>query len=484
MASRKQIKVPYKWRLFIAMIALVWAIIGFMFHYQYSTQRNYKENMMRGELTMMYQRIIYNYENGIDIPEFVDMLGRYYDRSMFDEMQISVYNEHDSLIAAVGRPIPPSINSLEDLRKEQVDARLVKYSADGKNDFFYFSSCRSRDGRLLVLVGMPYTFSMARMFSVSSDWWLIVITVTIVATLIVLLSTRLFSRNIHLLRKFARQASSGEPLDENMKFPTDELGDISREIYEIYTARIKANERSEREHRVALHAIEEKSLIKRQMTNNINHEIKTPIGVIRGYLETILANPDMDKETRDHFLKRTFENVQRLCALLNDVSTMTRFDDGAESIPLAEIDMHDLIYGIANDLEMANIAPGMTFKYDVPLGCKVVGNHNLITGLVMNLIRNSAIHSHGTEMSFRLVSESSKFYIFSYADNGIGVGAEHIPHLFDRFYRVDAGRSRKSGGTGLGLPIVKSTVTSLGGSISVHNRSTGGLEFVFTLRKA
>ena len=70
------------------------------------------------------------------------------------------------------------------------------------------------------------------------------------------------------------------------------------------------------------------------------------------------------------------------------------------------------------------------------------------------------------------------------ADNGIGVAPEHIPHLFDRFYRIDAGRSRKAGGAGLGLPIVKSTVQSLGGSVSVHTRSTGGLEIVFTLRKA
>ena len=102
----------------------------------------------------------------------------------------------------------------------------------------------------------------------------------------------------------------------------------------------------------------------------------------------------------------------------------------------------------------------------------------------MNLVRNAAIHSHGTEITMRLISESPKFYVFAFADNGIGVAPEHIPHLFDRFYRIDTGRSRKAGGAGLGLSIVKSTVQSLGGSVSVHTRSTGGLEIVFTLRKA
>ena len=82
-----------------------------------------------------------------------------------------------------------------------------------------------------------------------------------------------------------------------------------------------------------------------------------------------------------------------------------------------------------------------------------------------------------------MIAESERYYTFSFYDNGTGVGEEHIPRLFDRFYRVDTGRSRKVGGTGLGLPIVKSTVEALGGTITVRNRSTGGLEFFFTLEK-
>lgn len=93
------------------------------------------------------------------------------------------------------------------------------------------------------------------------------------------------------------------------------------------------------------------------------------------------------------------------------------------------------------------------------------------------------MHSRGTAMSLKLLSESPKFYTFSFSDNGTGVPQESLPHLFERFYRVDTGRSRKAGGSGLGLPIVRNVIMVLGGAISVRNQSTGGLEFIFTLPK-
>lgn len=125
----------------------------------------------------------------------------------------------------------------------------------------------------------------------------------------------------------------------------------------------------------------------------------------------------------------------------------------------------------------------MKFFYDIPLECNVTGNYSLLQGMICGLIKNSASYSGGTEIHLNMISENERFYVFSFSDNGNGVGEEHITHLFERFYRVDTGRSRKMGGTGLGLPIVKSTVVSFGGTISVRNRSQGGLEYIFSLQK-
>ena len=125
----------------------------------------------------------------------------------------------------------------------------------------------------------------------------------------------------------------------------------------------------------------------------------------------------------------------------------------------------------------------MKFHYNLPLECMIKGNATLLSGMISNLIKNAALHSHGTEMGLDLVVESERYYTFRFYDNGTGVDPQHLPHLFERFYRIDAGRSRKAGGTGLGLPIVKNTIEALGGSISVHNGPQGGLEFLFTLEK-
>ena len=302
-----------------------------------------------------------------------------------------------------------------------------------------------------------------------------------IAVIITYFYTRTLTRSVSMLSEFASKAAQGVKSEKEYNFPHNELGDISRQIVKLYKEREKAFEQINRERKVAMHAIEERIATTRQITNNVNHEIKTPVGIIKGYLETIVGNPDMDEESRNRFLSRMLINVDRLCNLLNDISTMTRLENGAGKIPLERVDMHDLIYQVENDLLASKMAGDMNFSYSVPFDCNVKGNYGLITGMINGLIRNAANYSGGTEIGFRLVSESDRFYVFSFYDNGKGVSEEHLAHLFERFYRVDTGRSRQKGGTGLGLSIVKSTILSLGGTISVHNRSTGGLEFIFTI---
>lgn len=116
--------------------------------------------------------------------------------------------------------------------------------------------------------------------------------------------------------------------------------------------------------------------------------------------------------------------------------------------------------------------------------CKVIGNAGLLTAMIGNLVKNAVAYSKGTECNLILTDKDEEFYHFAFYDNGVGVKETSLPHLFERFFREDSGRSRKKGGTGLGLCIVQNTIEALGGTINATNREGGGLLFRFTLKQA
>ena len=232
-------------------------------------------------------------------------------------------------------------------------------------------------------------------------------------------------------------------------------------------------------------AAKQTRLLKHEMTGNISHELKTPVSSIQGYLETIVSNPDIDKETKDQFIQRCYAQSRRLSSLLADISTLNKLDDAPQEYEFQPVNIPDLLQSIQRDVSMQMEAKHVTFRALVDPEVAVDGNPSLLYSIFRNLTDNSiAYGGEGVTITVQVLSESADFYTFSFSDNGPGVASEHIPHLFERFYRIDKGRSRKMGGTGLGLAIVKNSVLLHRGNISVRLGIAGGLEFVFTLPKA
>ncbi|MDE6049294.1 MAG: HAMP domain-containing histidine kinase [Paramuribaculum sp.] len=482
MASKRRFS--YQWRQFLPVLGLTWTAVILFFVYFYNRELEAQTTIYRNHLEFICERILVACQNDEDVMRFANFTSRYFETSQFSEMKVYVYDSQSGkLLYNIGTSTLQDYSDaapLPEFRDAELTGRgEAVRKADEEMNLSIIK--RSDDGKYFVHATVPFNVPFKDLFGKKSFWPLILLIVA--ASVISYLSTLLLTRNVTLLRDFAQKAADGNVDYDTSKFPHDELGDISREIIKIYQEKDAAVSKSEKEHKIAINAIEEKARVKKQLTNNINHELKTPIGVIRGYLETIRTNPDMDDATRNHFLNRTYENVERLCNLLTDVGAITLLEDGAKNIPVSEVDFHDLVFTIEHDLRISGGAGNMKFNYDIPLNCYVKGNTNLLIGLISNLIKNAAQYSHGTEMGIKLIMDSEKHYTFSFYDNGVGVDPEHLPHLFERFYRIDAGRSRKSGGTGLGLPIVKNTIEALGGSISVHNRTEGGLEYLFTLEK-
>jgi signal transduction histidine kinase len=223
--------------------------------------------------------------------------------------------------------------------------------------------------------------------------------------------------------------------------------------------------------------------LKQEMTSNIAHELKTPVSSIRGYLEILLSDKPVDDERRRYFLDRCFRQTLRLSDLIQDVSIINKLEESADLFPRAEVDASNVAVEAIGDLADKAAAVGITVKNSLspmPLN----GNHELLYCIFRNLVENSIAYA-GTNINIVLETykESPDHYFIHYYDTGKGVADEYLSRLFDRFVRIDEGRSRQNGGTGLGLSIVKHAVLFHGGEIYAKNRAEGGLEFFFSLKK-
>ena len=229
---------------------------------------------------------------------------------------------------------------------------------------------------------------------------------------------------------------------------------------------------------------EEQIRLKRQLTQNIAHELKTPVSSIQGYLETIVSNENLPHDKMMLFLERCYAQSNRLTRLLRDISVLTRMDEAANMIDMEKVDISVLVANIVNEVSLELEEKHITVVNSLRPRIQLKGNYSLLYSIFRNLMDNAIAYA-GTNIriSISCFREDENYYYFSFADTGVGVAPEHLNRLFERFYRIDKGRSRKLGGTGLGLAIVKNAVLIHGGTISAKNNQGGGLEFVFTLAK-
>ena len=345
-----------------------------------------------------------------------------------------------------------------------------------KGDFFYSATCFPKDS-LIIRSALPYTSDLSTSLKADQHYIWFAVATMLLLTIILYRFTRRLGDNIQRLRTFASRADHGESLDTEdlVGFPSDELGEIAERIIKIYK-RLQTTR-------------QEQDILKRQLTQNIAHELKTPVASIQGYLETILDNPNINDSMREQFLKRCYAQSQRLTSLLQDISTLNRMDDAPDMIGTEDVNISEIVANIQKETALQLQQKQMSFVNKLPNDVMVKGSPSLIYSVFRNLTDNAIAYA-GTGTTITLTAQpienideemKSPKWQFTFSDNGVGVPVEHLPRLFERFYRVDKGRSRKMGGTGLGLAIVKNAVLLHGGTIRVVNNFNGGLRFDFTL---
>ena len=204
---------------------------------------------------------------------------------------------------------------------------------------------------------------------------------------------------------------------------------------------------------------------------------------IQGYLETLINHPTIDEKTRQMFFDRCYAQSQRLSSLLADISTLNVMDEVRDLHGKETVDIARMVREIEQETALQFQQRRMRLLVSLPAELTVRGVRSMLYSIFRNLIDNALAYAGEETTVYVKAHAEDNYWQFTIADTGRGVPEEHLPRLFERFYRVDKGRSRSLGGTGLGLAIVKNAVILHRGSIRVSNREGGGLQFDFSLAK-
>jgi len=278
---------------------------------------------------------------------------------------------------------------------------------------------------------------------------------------------KLIFRNMHSL-KVGRSAF-------RLDMSKDVLGDVNKEVVDWAEDRM-----------AEIEDLREKENFRKEFVGNVAHELKTPIFSIQGYILTLLEGALEDPNFNRKFLMKAAKSVDRMTMLVEDLDTITQFESGSLKLDIEKIDIVELVKEVIEQREeeakQKEIALRFNKAYDKPI--YVEADSFRVSQVLINLITNSINYGKIEGKTTVRFFDMDERILVEVEDNGPGIDKEHIPRLFERFYRVDKSRSRHQGGTGLGLAICKHIIEGHEQSLNVRSEVGKGSVFSFTLAKA
>jgi len=475
MVSWNKFRLNYPRRLFLWLLCYSLLLVGSFVVFQYHREKEFKYGELNARLQGINSEILSEMGRGDSVPVSIPD---------FPDLRVSIITPDGKVIYDNSFDSNLADNHLN--RREIIQARregegyTLRRHSESTGETYFYSATRGHGG-YIVRSAVPYSVTLSELLGADMGFIWIMGGITLIMCVLGYFATRRLGLHILRLNNFAERAERGERVYDSAPFPEDELGSISNHIVKLYADLQQAIADRDREHQSALHEQREKERIKKQLTNNINHELKTPIASIQVCLEILLAHDDLDPSKRREFMERCMANAERLKKLLTDVSQITRMDDAPQSISKERLDLTAIIEDTVGECEPMAASRHMTIDNNIASPLPVTGNRSMLASVFRNLIDNAMAYSGGDTITLRFAGRSAGKFTITVSDNGAGVPPEHLPHIFERFYRVDKGRSRAAGGTGLGLSIVKNAIHLHGGTITVTNLRSGGLAFTITL---
>lgn len=423
-------KLSFHKRLFLQLIAFSWTIVACFIGFQYLREKEYKSEFLNAQLQQYNRHLFVAIEDGKSYEEYIAT-----HEQPFEDLRITLITLTGAVV--YDNTIPADLLGNHSNRPEIIDAlhdgsgyHIGRQSESDGREYFYSAT---RGEKAIVRTAIPYSSILQDLLEADWSFLIVIISITLSMSVVAYFTTRKLGKDIERVNRYEAE--------------------------------------------------QEKNRLKRQLTNNINHELKTPVASIQVCLETLLSGISLTEEKRQDLIGRCYTHNERLRRLLNDVSLITRMEDGNGLINKEPIIINDIIKEVAKELEILPEEERLTLHTNFNEIVSIDGNLSLVGSIFRNLTENAIAYSEGKHIYISLIANNDKECHIRYEDDGVGVEEKQLSRLFERFYRIDKGRSRKKGGTGLGLAIVKHAVQFHGGTISASNRTNGGLRFEFVLKK-
>ncbi len=284
---------------------------------------------------------------------------------------------------------------------------------------------------------------------------------------------RFIYRKIKPIYKMIKETKVSKAEKDKVDLGQDVLGEVEKEV----TAWVS-------QQRQEMESMKQMEDYRKQFIGNVSHELKTPLFSIQGFVDT-LSETEMDESRRQFYFSRTQKNIERLITIVEDLDVISKIESGMFTLEMSEFNIVDLVQEVLSDLRFQakerDITMSIKDGYDPAM--MVSADQEAVRHVLNNLLVNAIKYgSEGGETKVGFY-DLDKDLLIEVSDNGQGIEEKHLKHLFDRFYRVDKSRSRREGGSGLGLSIVKHIIEAHGQSINVRSTVDKGSTFGFTLRK-
>ena len=284
-----------------------------------------------------------------------------------------------------------------------------------------------------------------------------------------------------MINKYINQRINNILQEISLEFNNLDVKPINSDLDDVTIELIKKLQ----DRTIEINTLKDQDTYRKEFLGNVSHELKTPLFTIQGYILTLLDGALKDKSVRDKYLKRAAKGVDRLINIVLDLDLITQFESGIKIVDKKKFDIVELIQNVFDLIEIESEKNNISLFYDKNYSnpIYVFADEERILQVLTNLLVNSlkyGVDGGRTEVS--LVKSDNKILI-KVSDNGIGISSKHLPRLFERFYRVDATRSRKKGGSGLGLSIVKHIIEAHNENIYVESEFGKGTTFSFTLEQ-